>query len=490
MSKSVPNVRVNPRPATTSLVVLTALGFASALWALFLWAQLLIARAGGSTFCNAGEGSNCVAIWDSSFASAVHAYTGIPVAGWGLIWSLAAALLPLWALKRQADDQPAQATLGAIKLTAVGGIVSVIVFLIISANVGQLCIGCSVTYVLVGIYAAITLWGWRRIAFGALPAAGGRALGLTVVAYLLLLYPGFSTPKSMSSVSNAMISATGHQGKETGKQSGDTAATSATATAQAHSESRPKNPHASGPAANAADGVEGSDNEQKLATLLKQLPPQYLQLLADARRDYRQAPAIAREPRALVGPADATVRLVDFTDVLCGHCANFHQALTEMKKQVTPGTLAVESRHFPLDGACNPSINQKSPGESVRCTGAKAQICLEGHESASDFSGALLSNQSSLTMDKIYQLAAPYMARDALSACVAAPETAAKLKEDIAYAEEHDIHGTPLVLINGKKANQFPLFVYAMVLAGGNPDHAAFADLPAPRPPKPHNHPH
>ena len=44
------------------------------------------------------------------------------------------------------------------------------------------------------------------------------------------------------------------------------------------------------------------------------------------------------------------------------------------------------------------------------------------------------------------------------------------------------VDGTPLVLVNGRKATSFPPFLYAMVLTGGRTDHPAFATLPAANP--------
>jgi serine/threonine-protein kinase len=74
--------------------------------------------------------------------------------------------------------------------------------------------------------------------------------------------------------------------------------------------------------------------------------------------------------------------------------------------------------------------------------------------------------------------------RVALAACMASPDTQAKLLADIQWAEEHGIQGTPLVLVNGRQAAAFPAFLYALVLAGGDPGHPAFAALPPPTPQK------
>src|SRR5690606_31977881 len=91
-------------PSARSLGALVALGVVSALWALFLWAELVVARSGGSAFCAVGDKLDCVALWDGDFASGVHRLTRLPVAGWGLLWGGLATLFPLLALVRRSED--------------------------------------------------------------------------------------------------------------------------------------------------------------------------------------------------------------------------------------------------------------------------------------------------------------------------------------------------------------------------------------------------
>jgi hypothetical protein len=71
------------------------------------------------------------------------------------------------------------------------------------------------------------------------------------------------------------------------------------------------------------------------------------------------------------------------------------------------------------------------------------------------------------------------VSRSQLEACMASQETTRKLNEDVEYAKQHDLHGTPLVVINGREAMALAPFLYALVLADGNPDAAAFKVLPA-----------
>ena len=144
------------------------------------------------------------------------------------------------------------------------------------------------------------------------------------------------------------------------------------------------------------------------------------------------------------------------------------------------GSFALEPRQFPLESECNPAVQQSSERGDVRCLAARAMICVE--EDWMSFAGTLFENQRWLTTESIYNLAAPFMPRKHLEDCVASPETEAKLRDDIAWALQHEIQGTPLLLVNGREVPGSLQFLYAMVLAEANPEHPAFAVLPPPQP--------
>ena len=74
------------------------------------------------------------------------------------------------------------------------------------------------------------------------------------------------------------------------------------------------------------------------------------------------------------------------------------------------------------------------------------------------------------------------MPRARLEACIASADTKAKLQADIELAVRYQLDGTPLVLLNGRRAVAFPPFLYAMVLTNGSADDPAFSSLPPPDP--------
>lgn len=433
-------------PSAGSLASLTVLGVLSALWALFLWAELVFSRTGGTPFCALGPAADCGRVWDAAFSVAVSRWTGLPIAGWGLVWGLVAFVLPLGALLRLAEARRLPGALvSAVRVNAAAGVVVVFVMLGVSAAEKAFCVGCFATYLLVAGYAGIALFGWQR---AGLPDAL-KGLGLAAVAtgvfFLLLLYPGLRTPRLAAQAGREAIAATP-------------------------------------PADASAPGTGDPDRDRHLVEFVASLAPQLKQVLSDSLSIYRSAPAQAPPPpRRLLGPEAAPVRITEWTDVLCEHCADLHATLRALRANLPPGSFSVDSRQFPLDGACNPLLQPRSE-ESVRCFAARAQVCLESHERAFEFAGALFENQKAITRERVFELAGPFVSRPELEQCLADPATQSRLEEDIRSAAPYDPDGTPIVAVNGRRGTSFGPFLYAMVLTRGVAAHPAFANLPPPTP--------
>jgi len=416
-----------------------AIGALSALWALFLWSQLALARSGGTPFCATAAASDCTAVWDSEFASSVHEATRLPIAGWGLAWGLVAFALPLAGLTLTARARPVAVVVSATRLMAAAGLVSVFVMMAVSVSLRAFCPGCLVSHFLVAGYAGIALFGWPQ---AGLPFPGrGLALagGATAAAFACLLYAGVHTPRAGGEAGRAAIAR----------------------------------------AATGAPDAESPTSDATLRQLVASLDAGQQQTLSDSLELYRRAPARALPaPRFLLGSAAAPVRITEFTDVLCSHCADLQKTLVALREHLPEGSFSIEPRQFPLDGECNRLVPGK--GAPVRCLAAKARICLEGQPGADEFAAALFENQESLDPERVFALAAPYMARKPLEACIARDGTRAKLEDDISVASQYDPDGTPIVLINGRRGTSFGPFLFAMVVTGGQASQPAFDALPPP----------
>jgi serine/threonine-protein kinase len=174
------------------------------------------------------------------------------------------------------------------------------------------------------------------------------------------------------------------------------------------------------------------------------------------------------------------VRIVEFTDIMCPHCAQFEGLMGQLEAMAPANSFTQEPRYYPLDGECNPDI-KGSGKDGIRCYGAKLQICTEQLPKFFELRKELFANQRGLNQGVMLAIALRYGAdSDTLQACLKAPETTARLNEDIAYARKAGIEGTPLVLLNDKVAPPAPVFLLGMILNGGNADAPAFSKLPPP----------
>lgn len=443
--------------STRPFVALATLGTASALWAIFLWRELILARAGETPFCGFGESADCGSLWEAAFASWVHQATGLPVAGWGTVWGLVATLLPLAALSwgqrgGAGRSAPLAAVCSAIDLTAAGGVVGIVVLLAASAQEGLFCTSCALTYVLTLAYAGVAFFGLRQRPIERSPHGVTVATAATAAVFLALLFLGPTTPRSLDAEGRRALASL-----DDGPVQGTPADTEL-------------------------------DPDVRLRKLLASLPPQGLQGLADSLHLWNSSAYFPpEEPRALaLGEPGATVRVSEFTDVLCGHCARLHETLDYVATLVSPESFSVDSRHFPLDGRCNRYLAPRDD-DDVRCVAARAQICVEPTGRVHDFAGALFEHQEGLTAQQVFELAEPFIDRAALDQCLTSEATESALAADVDYAWRYSPRGTPLVLLEGRQSTQFGPFIYAMILTRGRADHPAFANLPAPRPPQDHH---
>jgi protein-disulfide isomerase/uncharacterized membrane protein len=426
-----------PGPTRRTLHLLIGIALAHGAWAAWLWIKLLDARRGGAVTCALGGGS-CAEIWDSPFASAIQDRTLLPVAAWGVVWSAVAALLPLGA-RRVPEAERAHspfwiASLGA----AVAALLGVALLAAVMFRARAVCTDCLVSYAGALAYAAVAFGAARLPDPARLPRAAALLAATGLAAYLLALYPGLRTPR---------------------------------APAQAALEALRDLELPAG----------GSSSDQQLAELLKNLEAGQLQRLSDEIASMERGPEVPVRPaRALLGPRNAPVRLTEFHDLQCHHCADLHEALRFMREQVGPDAFALETRNFPLDASCNPQM--KPPSQSpLRCTAARLMICCESQPWAFELAGKIFAAQQRLDEELLYQLAEPWVSRAALESCVASAATEAHLRDDIDWAVAHEISGTPLVLINGRKVSAWPPLLMTLILARGQTDHPLLAHLPPAR---------
>ncbi|WP_408889160.1 thioredoxin domain-containing protein [Myxococcus faecalis] len=445
---SSPKAPATPAPSKAA-VALLVLGVAASALSIFQWSQLLTLRAGGATVCGVSDTVNCETVWNSPFATRLHELFGIPVAGLGLVWGLTVVALSAVFLARERSGKSVAPASQGLKLTALAGVASVFVFAFASYQTGVVCPTCLGTYALVALIAGVAFKGLPSVA-GEWGPALGWTVGATVLVFVAVALPGrsLSTPAPKA---GALLP-----------------------------------PAPTEASVNATTGAASANSSPaSLEAYLKGLPMDQQQFISNALAMYRRdTPKPAAAPaRRLYGPATAPVKIVEWTDSKCPHCKSLVEELAVLKKRVPEGKLSLEARQFPLDGACNPAMQRRGPdAPTVRCVAAKAQICLEGASDFWELREKLFAAQAMLDTERVMEIASSgSMSRSQLESCLASADTAAKLQEDTSYALRYHFTGTPLVVVNGRQALPSAPFLYALVMAEGNPSAPAFDVLPPPR---------
>ncbi len=404
-------------------MLVTAL--AESLLSVYQWMELLLVRGGGTATCAINETVNCATVWNSDFAGRVHSLLGMPVAGLGLVWGLTAFGVTVVIARKLVAGEDVAGPVAAAKVWAALGALSCITFGVASFKLGAVCLTCLGTYALTIGFALPVLLLLPK-APSLTPALGWLA-AIAVPVFVVLLWPGSLTPKGTATPM-----------KEASK-------------------------------------TDDAETLKYFATL----PWAEAKATADARDAYVAAAApdaSAYKPHQVYGPANAPVKLVEFTDILCGHCRALLANLEQLKKAVPAANFSIEPRYFPLDSECNKKVSQSS-GDGVRCLGAKAQICLEGTDRFWELRSEMFENQQALGKQKILEIASKGMPLDKLQACIDSPATQARIDEDVAYALVFDLQGTPLVLLNGREAPPVPAFLYGMMLSKGDAKSKYFEKL-------------
>lgn len=438
--------RRSAAPAKSAWMLLSLALMAGAL-AVYQWLELETALAGGKLACSVSQTIDCAPVWSSSFARRVHGLTGLPVAGLGFVWSLTAAGLAGGFASRLARGRAAPLLQRSLLLVGLAGVLSVVVLASVSYSLGVLCPTCLGTYILVVAFAALSL---RLFEAGSL-MVWSKAAGIAVLAALVSYGLAFGPAMALD----------GGQGRLP--------------------------PKVEVPSASAPTSAAPAD---PVTALIRGLSGEQRQIFADLLAQTRDAPIVPRGAHSLrfrsgpAAPAVAPVEIVEWTDIKCGHCAEFSLTLKEILTRLPKDTLSVEPRQFPLAQECNAAMQRPDP-TGASCSAALALICLEGNEQYFETQAHLFAEQDSLTPERIEEVVAPHLGgMAALKRCMGSAETKAKLADDVSFALERSIQGTPLVLMNGREVPAFGPFLHALFLARGDLKHPAFAALPPPRAPR------
>ncbi len=148
------------------------------------------------------------------------------------------------------------------------------------------------------------------------------------------------------------------------------------------------------------------------------------------------------------GAADAKVAVVEFADLECGYCKRASGQLKRLH-EAYGDRVAFVFKHFPMDPACNPGVNNKKHRSA--CRAAMGAVCAQEQGRFWAFHDVTFKNQHKLKKDDLRRYAeVAGVDLPAWDACMQGPDALAKVKADAAHGAELDLHGTPRIWIDGK----------------------------------------
>jgi protein-disulfide isomerase len=183
-------------------------------------------------------------------------------------------------------------------------------------------------------------------------------------------------------------------------------------------------------------------------------------LTQKARRDFDQGPVRALNLKGVPykGPAEAPIRVVEFSDFLCPFCRQIAGAFAGYLPQ-SGNRVVVYFKNYPLDASCNTSLMQSV--HQGACFVAMGGICAQEQGKFWEYHDRVFSNPpTNPTQSDVAN-----MAREAglnglqLDACMSSPGTKQRLGAEIAEGIGAQVTGTPTLFINGKKLPRLNDFI-------------------------------
>ena len=156
----------------------------------------------------------------------------------------------------------------------------------------------------------------------------------------------------------------------------------------------------------------------------------------------------------VLGPEDARVTLVEFSDFECPYCRNAANGVHDIMEKFD-GDVRLVFKNFPLDVACNQQM--KEPMHRLACKAATLAWCAGQQEEALfwDTHDALF-REPQLTADTLNRIPNDIgVDQERLDACLDLPASVAAVKEDIALGRRLGVTGTPIFFANGRRVSDY-----------------------------------
>jgi len=174
-----------------------------------------------------------------------------------------------------------------------------------------------------------------------------------------------------------------------------------------------------------------------------------------------EVPVRDDDPR--LGPADAAVRLILFSDFQCPACREFARVLPGLMQRF-PTRLAVYFKHYPLSSRCHPRLKvDMHPGS---CEAAWATEAARRQGGFWQFHDRLFAAEEPLG-DPLLRSVAAAAGLDSVrfAADLRSESVRARVDADLALGTELGVDGTPSVFLNGRRVRDLRPAVLSLLIA-------------------------
>jgi protein-disulfide isomerase/uncharacterized membrane protein len=154
----------------------------------------------------------------------------------------------------------------------------------------------------------------------------------------------------------------------------------------------------------------------------------------------------------ILGPSDAPISLVVFSDFQCSECAAFATNFKDLVNYNTP-KLNIRFKYFPLSNGCNPLAT--SDMHPMACQAAYAAEAAHRQGKYMAFHEALFEANLKDSKSEVFINMAQSMGMDVekFKQDIASESVQKKIADDVAEAIKLGVNSTPTVFLNGRKVN-------------------------------------
>lgn len=154
--------------------------------------------------------------------------------------------------------------------------------------------------------------------------------------------------------------------------------------------------------------------------------------------------------RHRVGPEQAVVRMVLFTDYQCSDCRAVEEVAERVQAE-NPNTVSLSIKHFPMDQKCNPHVGRSlHPNACWAARAAEAAGILAGDEGFFLFHSWLFEQNGSFTDASLPgDLRTLGFEPDEFIRTMSSQETLRRVQADIEEGVDLGLHFTPMIFLNG-----------------------------------------